>query len=483
MDKKKNPKKGEYGYVWFIENDLVKKVSRKKLNINNVYETPDIRESIFYSCIDHPFIGKIHSIKFRDSIELTITKYEEITKDKISFMRFIEEIAIVLKYIHRYDITHRDLKPQNILIGKDGSIRIIDWGLVGFGKSFSHYNAYFTIWFRPIEMLNGKKGISTKGDIWSLAITALYIYYDFRKYLCDIREESEMVYLMKQLFGKGPTMEKIQNIFRTSAEEAFILSEMLNFDPEKRWSPDLILDFMNSRGSDNFNPDIFIILRKYNIPSFIKWYGVPNCSNSTDILRDNRNNIFNWLAKFSYKLGLSKRSLITSIIIFNSYLYKKNNEMDFNSENIDDDIKLIAISSLYISSIIYDSDISDIDCWIKDSKLHEPKKNMKIICYNMMYQAQDIMIVEKGQLIFDLVMNLIEHTNMKKKIDEFLANDLDKNFYYLFLLLNLNMSMDYAKCIEEIKSGNTSRQISNMLNILLKKSCFTWFVKNFKVHV
>lgn len=39
------------------------------------------------------------------------------------------EILIGLDYIHKKGIIYRDLKPENLLIGADGHIRIADFGL------------------------------------------------------------------------------------------------------------------------------------------------------------------------------------------------------------------------------------------------------------------------------------------------------------------------------------------------------------------
>lgn len=213
------PKSGAYGDISFIGDNLVRKVSKQKLNNKTVYDNSDLLEAIFYSCIKHPFIGKIRSIRFGNSIELIINKYEEIHKDKIQNMRFIEEAAVILKYVHFYNITHRDLKPPNILIDKEGSIKIIDWGLVGFGKKTSDIDCYFTVWYRPMEMLEGKTGDSVKGDVWGIAMSSLFIYYDFVKYVHFTIKEKEIENIIKGLLGKeNPSIDKMRDLFDISPE-------------------------------------------------------------------------------------------------------------------------------------------------------------------------------------------------------------------------------------------------------------------------
>jgi len=68
-------------------------------------------------------------------------------------------------------IFHRDLKPDNILIGNDETtVKITDFGLSrGFGiplKSYSH--EIMTLWYRAPEILLGSKEYGPAIDIWSV---------------------------------------------------------------------------------------------------------------------------------------------------------------------------------------------------------------------------------------------------------------------------------------------------------------------------
>jgi len=57
--------------------------------------------------------------------------------------RYTAEIALALEYIHRHGIVHRDLKPDNILIDRNGHIKLTDFGLSRVGFEDRYRNQTF----------------------------------------------------------------------------------------------------------------------------------------------------------------------------------------------------------------------------------------------------------------------------------------------------------------------------------------------------
>jgi cyclin-dependent kinase len=65
---------------------------------------------------------------------------------------------------------HRDLKPQNLLINREGDLKLADFGLArAFGIPVTSYtHEVVTLWYRAPDVLLASRKYSTPVDIWSV---------------------------------------------------------------------------------------------------------------------------------------------------------------------------------------------------------------------------------------------------------------------------------------------------------------------------
>ncbi|KAF2713512.1 glycoside hydrolase family 18 protein [Pleomassaria siparia CBS 279.74] len=84
--------------------------------------------------------------------------------------RFMGQLCEGIRYCHAHRVLHRDLKPQNLLIDRDGNLKLADFGLArAFGVPLRTYtHEVVTLWYRAPEILLGGRQYSTGVDMWSV---------------------------------------------------------------------------------------------------------------------------------------------------------------------------------------------------------------------------------------------------------------------------------------------------------------------------
>ena len=71
--------------------------------------------------------------------------------------KYLNKIAYALEHCHAQNIFHRDIKPENIMFGKDGNIKLIDFGLsIATDKINNKKEVVGTPYFIAPEVLTGK---------------------------------------------------------------------------------------------------------------------------------------------------------------------------------------------------------------------------------------------------------------------------------------------------------------------------------------
>lgn len=140
-------------------------------------------ESKAIAVLSHPNIVKIYDVGFTDRIQFIVMEYI----DGITLKEFIEQQGVLkwkdtvhfivqilraLQHAHDRGIVHRDIKPQNIMLFPDGTIKVMDFGIARFareeGKTVSD-KAIGSVHYISPEQARGDV-TDEKSDIYSVGV-------------------------------------------------------------------------------------------------------------------------------------------------------------------------------------------------------------------------------------------------------------------------------------------------------------------------
>ncbi|MCH5349159.1 MAG: Stk1 family PASTA domain-containing Ser/Thr kinase [Oscillospiraceae bacterium] len=140
-------------------------------------------ESKAIAVLSHPNIVKIFDVGFTDRIQFIVMEYidgitlkefmeqQGVLKWKDS-IHFIIQILRALQHAHDRGIVHRDIKPQNIMLFPDGTIKVMDFGIARFareeGKTISD-KAIGSVHYISPEQARGDV-TDEKSDIYSVGV-------------------------------------------------------------------------------------------------------------------------------------------------------------------------------------------------------------------------------------------------------------------------------------------------------------------------
>ncbi|CEN59889.1 Putative Cdk1 [Aspergillus calidoustus] len=115
--------------------------------------------------------------------------------------KFMAQLVEGIRYCHSHRILHRDLKPQNLLIDRDGNLKLADFGLArAFGVPLRTYtHEVVTLWYRSPEILLGGRQYSTGVDMWSCG--AIFAEMCTRKPLFPGDSEIDEIFKIFRLLG------------------------------------------------------------------------------------------------------------------------------------------------------------------------------------------------------------------------------------------------------------------------------------------
>lgn len=204
----------------------------KQENKDNVKEQ---KEKIFYEVMEYAVNGEL-----KDHVQGTSTRIPE----KISAKIFLK-IVLIVKYLHNNNITHCDIKPENVLLDKYYRPLLNDFG---FSQLFEGNNGDFTlhkfagsnIYCAPETRKAYTRGFDAiKNDIFSLGVLLFVITIGDFPFINASFSDEKYKFIIKKNYERF--WEFFNNI-EISDEFKDLINNLIGLNPSQRFTIDQILE-------------------------------------------------------------------------------------------------------------------------------------------------------------------------------------------------------------------------------------------------
>lgn len=232
--------------AWDIQDEMpvAIKILRDEYIDNDEFIRRFKDESKAIAVLSHPNIVKVYDVSFGDRIQYIVMEYiDGITlKDYIErngsvswreTLHFVTQILRALQHAHDKGIIHRDVKPQNIMLLEDGTIKVTDFGIARFSnhttKSMTMTNkAIGSVHYISPEQARGE-ATDAKSDLYSLGV----MMYEMLTGKLPFDADNAVSVAIMQLQSDPEPPRKLNPEIPVGLEE--IIIKTMQKDPKKRY--------------------------------------------------------------------------------------------------------------------------------------------------------------------------------------------------------------------------------------------------------
>lgn len=199
-------------------------------------------ESKAIALLSHPNIVKIYDVGFTEKLQFIVMEYidginlsEYISKQGVlkwkDVVHFTMQILKALQHAHDRGIVHRDIKPQNVMLLSDGTIKVMDFGIARFNretdKTMSE-KAIGSVHYISPEQARGDV-TDERSDIYSIGI----MMYEMLTGKKPFDGDSPVAIALMHMQTNAKKMSEINNSIPEGLEE--ITEKAMQKEPSKRY--------------------------------------------------------------------------------------------------------------------------------------------------------------------------------------------------------------------------------------------------------
>lgn len=178
---------GGMGTVYRVRHTISDRVEAMKVVLPDLRHSPELlerflREIKIQASLSHPNIASLYTaqrfgeqfLMFLEYVEGT-SLHERLSQGPLSLAEaigYIRQVLSALAYAHERGVIHRDVKPRNILLTRDGTVKLTDFGIAA-SAGEKHLTktgaAVGSLYYMSPEQVKGGHG-DARSDLYSAGV-------------------------------------------------------------------------------------------------------------------------------------------------------------------------------------------------------------------------------------------------------------------------------------------------------------------------
>lgn len=226
-----------------LKRNVAIKVLRGDLSDDELFIKRFRREALASTALNHPNVVQIFDIGEENGKYFIVMEYVEgvtlkqllLKRKRLTISEVIDiskQISLGIDHAHSKQIIHRDIKPHNILIQKDGTVKITDFGIAVTLNStlLTQTNSILgSVHYLPPEQISGDVA-NVRSDIYSIGI----LMYELLTGELPYNGDSAVTIALMHVRDKFPSPRGIDASIPQSVENIVIKATAKN--PKNRYS-------------------------------------------------------------------------------------------------------------------------------------------------------------------------------------------------------------------------------------------------------
>ena len=248
-----------------IDNRIVAvKILKDEYLTNEEFRRRFKNESKAIAVLSHPNIVKVFDVSYGDRLQYIVMEYVEgITlKEYISqqgtidireAIYFVTQILRALQHAHDKGIVHRDIKPQNIMLISDGTIKVTDFGIARFARSDTKTmtdSAIGSVHYISPEQAKGSV-MDAKTDIYSVGV----VLYEMLTGKLPFQSENAVSVALMQLQNEPEKPRNINPAIPVGLEQIVMRAMQKNPNDRYQSASEMLMDIDEYKKNPNIKFD------------------------------------------------------------------------------------------------------------------------------------------------------------------------------------------------------------------------------------